>query len=81
MSGKQRRPRSVANSVSPDQMPHSVASDLGLHCLHRHDCPEAYGKSVQTQLQIRGGNQIHIFLISPQKHVLQSTIFVVETSS
>ena len=23
----------VANSVDPDQMPHSVASDLGLHCL------------------------------------------------
>ena len=22
-----------ANSVNPDQMPHSVASDLGLHCL------------------------------------------------
>ena len=22
-----------ANSVDPDQMPHSVASDLGLHCL------------------------------------------------
>ena len=24
-----------ANSVDPDQMPHSVASDLGLHCLPR----------------------------------------------
>ena len=24
----------VANSVGPDQMPHHVASDLGLHCLH-----------------------------------------------
>ena len=23
----------TANSVDPDQMPHSVASDLGLHCL------------------------------------------------
>ena len=23
----------LANSVDPDQMPHSVASDLGLHCL------------------------------------------------
>ena len=22
-----------ANSVDPDQMPHTVASDLGLHCL------------------------------------------------
>ena len=25
----------MANSVDPDQMPHSVASDLGLHCLLR----------------------------------------------
>ena len=23
----------VANNVDPDQMPHYVASDLGLHCL------------------------------------------------
>ena len=23
----------MANSIDPDQMPHSVASDLGLHCL------------------------------------------------
>ena len=24
-----------ANSVDPDQMPHSAASDLGLHCLQK----------------------------------------------
>ena len=29
----------VANSVDPDQMQHSVASDLGLHCLLRHVFP------------------------------------------
>ena len=29
----------MANSVDPDQMPHSVASDLGLHCLLRPVCP------------------------------------------
>ena len=29
----------MANSVSPDQMPHSVASDLGLHCLQRPAYP------------------------------------------
>ena len=23
----------MANSIDPDQMPHSAASDLGLHCL------------------------------------------------
>ena len=26
----------LANNVDPDQMPHYVASDLGLHCLSRH---------------------------------------------
>ena len=26
-------PELNANSVDPDQMPHSAASDLGLHCL------------------------------------------------
>ena len=29
----------VVNSVDPDQMPHYVASDLGLHCLLTPVCP------------------------------------------
>ena len=29
----------MANSVDPDQMPHSVASDLCLLCLKRPICP------------------------------------------
>ena len=29
----------MANSVDPDQMPHSAASDQGLHCLQRPICP------------------------------------------
>ena len=33
----------MANSVDPDQMPHSVASDLGLHCLQTPICPSTYG--------------------------------------
>ena len=33
----------MANNVDPDQMPHSVASDLGLHCLLRPVCPNIYG--------------------------------------
>ena len=33
----------MANSVDPDQMPHSVASDLGLHCLQRPICPNTLG--------------------------------------
>ena len=28
----------MANSVVSDQMPHSAASDLGLHCLGRAVC-------------------------------------------
>ena len=34
----------MANSVDPDQMPHSVASDLGLHCLLRPVCPNTKDK-------------------------------------
>ena len=30
----------MANSVDPDQMPHSAASNLGLHCLQRPICPD-----------------------------------------
>ena len=33
-----------ANSVDPDEMPHSVASHLGLHCLLWSVCPNTYGK-------------------------------------
>ena len=34
----------MANSVDPDEMPHSAASDLGLLCLLRPVCPNTYGK-------------------------------------
>ena len=33
----------MADSVDPDQMPHSAASDLGLHCLQRTSCPNTEG--------------------------------------
>ena len=36
----------MANSVDPDQTPHSAASDLGLHCLLRpvyYDTKVKYG--------------------------------------
>ena len=29
----------AANRIAPNQMTNSVASDLGLHCLHRPTCP------------------------------------------
>ena len=32
----------MANSIDPDQMPHSVVSDQGLHCLQRHICPNTW---------------------------------------
>ena len=34
----------MANSVDPDEMPHSAASHLGLNCLLRPVCPNTYGK-------------------------------------
>ena len=33
----------MANSVDPDQMLHSEASVLGLHCLQRPISPNTYG--------------------------------------
>ena len=33
----------MANSVDPDQMLHSAAPDLSLHCLHRPVCPVSKG--------------------------------------
>ena len=34
----------MANSVDPDETPHSAASHLGLHCLLRPVGPNTYGK-------------------------------------
>ena len=34
----------ISVSAGLDLMPHSVASDPGLHCLLRHICPNIYGK-------------------------------------
>ena len=34
----------MASSADPDQMPRSAASDLGLHCLFRPNCPITWGK-------------------------------------
>ena len=33
----------MENSVVPDQMLHSAASDLGLHCFQRPSCPNTLG--------------------------------------
>ena len=32
----------MANSVDPDQTPHSAVSDLGLQCLQMPICPNTY---------------------------------------
>ena len=34
----------MANSVDPDETPHSAASHLGLNCLLRPVCPNTYGR-------------------------------------
>ena len=46
-ASKQWRPRSEAKSADPDQMPHSLASDLGLHYLpmsHKKDAKHIWVK-------------------------------------
>ena len=48
----------VANSVDPDQTPHSAASDLRLHYLPRPVCPNNWNKYgiLQRFNQIIGSN-------------------------
>ena len=36
----------MTNSVDPDQTPHSLASDVGLHCLLRPACPNIFRQNV-----------------------------------
>ena len=40
-----------ANSVYPDQTPHKVATDIGLHCLHRFACPNTWEKKIRYELR------------------------------
>ena len=49
----------MTNRVDPDQMPHSAASDLGLHCLQRPICPNTqgnFGKSCANLSKVAGEN-------------------------
>ena len=39
----------MANSVDPDQTPHSAASHLGLHCLLRPVCQNTYVNTVHCK--------------------------------
>ena len=49
-----------ANSVDPDETPHSAVSHLGLYCLLRPVCPNTYGKVYQemTFRQAKAYSQI-----------------------
>ena len=64
----------VANSVGPDEIPHSVASHLGLHCLLRPVCPNAYGKFHICTLTTLLFNSCYITLIKMQGPVVQSVV-------
>ena len=57
----------MANSLDPDQMPHPVASDLGVHCLLRPICPNTYGVTVPVDKRCY---QINIFSFFSTKHML-----------
>ena len=52
----------VANSIDPDEMPHSAASHLGLHCLLRPVCPNTHCKYGIHQYFWQNGTQISLFL-------------------
>ena len=59
----------MANSVDPDEMPHSAASHLGLHCLLRPVCLNTYGKYSNQSIQpaelftthLLDAGQVHYF--------------------
>ena len=56
----------MTNSVDPDQMLHSAASDLGLHCLQRPICPNTLVITVnlmQKFNQMDGWTDENIILI------------------
>ena len=63
----------MANSVDPNEMPLSAASHLGLHCLLRPVCPNAYGKyGTQTAKMHRAGFSLLVNLHS----IIQSTLII-----
>ena len=54
----------MANSADPDEMPHSVASHLGLYCLLRPVCPNTYGKYGMSKLPCSGNSSKYPQLFS-----------------
>ena len=62
----------MANSVDPDQTPHSVASDLGLHCLHWPICPNTWG--YYSILKYRHDNQLNWGYISDAGQKVKETV-------
>ena len=58
----------VTNRVDPDQMSHSAASDLGLHCLFMHVCLNTWGKYNIFHLQFTSKVTTELLhLISPHQ--------------
>ena len=50
----------MENSVDPDQMPHSVASDQGLHCLFGPVCPNTKVKYGMYAISIVMNLYLHL---------------------
>ena len=56
-----------ANSGDPDQMPHSVASDLGLHCLpmsHKKDARNIWVKKAIILLSHKSSRNLRTSLLN-----------------
>ena len=56
----------MANSVDPDQMLYSAASDLGLHCLQRPVCPNTKGY-YGSMYSKTSNNEIHVMKNNKEK--------------
>ena len=48
----------MENNVDPDQTPRSAASDLGLHCLLRHVCPNTKGNYGTKRDELQQSNNL-----------------------
>ena len=62
--------RTFCNSGDPDQMPHTVASDLGMHCLpmsHKKDARLIWVKPKQSSNNNHGFKRISIKFMSSFK--------------
>ena len=64
-----------ANRITPDEMPHSAASHLGLHCLHK--CP-IYTMPGFTELSISCFSDIEL---QNRRRITELSVFLINSTA